>query len=133
MRTHALEQGYPGEEPSVFGVEDDVNPLFTMVDLRLADQLNLEGGFPVGLIVPEEEDDIDSIRAALNDPRTGVANFVLTTPQQPGDPKASADTEAIEEALRLDGYRQVRELALPDGSSIDVWWRSIRDAVLVER
>ncbi len=121
-----------GESPVVFAHIDDVHPLFTIVDLRMADQLNLGGGFPVGLVVPKGRDTVESIRAALNDPVTGVPNFVITTPVD-GEAGAPADVGPVETALEEEGYEAVAERRLPDGTLVRVWWRPITEADLEVR
>ncbi len=58
----------------------------------------------------------------LADPRHGQPNFLLTTTISAGDFTPSVNQGQAVAAARLDGFRAVRRMTLPDGRRVTFWW-----------
>lgn len=86
---------------------------------------------PIGLLVPPAQAG-ESLAAQLQDPARGVPDAILIgSPSRDSaaaefSPLSAKDMNRARAAARRDGFTQATAIRLPDGRSLELWWRTLR-------
>jgi hypothetical protein len=84
---------------------------------------------PIGLLVPPKEAG-ESFAAQLQDPARGVPDAIFIGPPSSNaasaafSPTGTTDVARVRAAARTDGFAKIDAIRLPDGRSMELWWRS---------
>lgn len=108
-----------------FAVQD---PFFNTNTVGLSYQLAYHAQLPIGLLATEAAATVPALVARLKDPRFGRPNLVIAGP---ASEVASArtwapqtDQKLVVQALQIVGFSEISQVPLPDGRTMQIWWRS---------
>ncbi|HZO07357.1 MAG TPA: glycosyltransferase family 39 protein [Solirubrobacterales bacterium] len=106
---------------AVFGVR---SPIVNSNTVALAALLNHREGIGLSQILAEPDDSVASYETQLGNPLLGETVDLITTSANPGDYEPAPTQSKVEAAARRQGYRQIREIPLPDGRELRLWTKT---------
>lgn len=67
-------------------------------------------------------DTVEAYRRSLRTPPSSPPNVLITGARSPAEYTPVANGARVERAARLEGFRRIRSLRLPDGTPAEIWW-----------